>query len=119
MIYGLLANVVLVLHLLFVLFVGLGGLLACRWGSVAWIHLPAAIWGAVISLFGWTCPLTPLENWLRRRAGQEGYEAGFIEHYLLPLLYPEQLTMSLSIAMGIGVIAINATIYGILWRRSS
>lgn len=117
MIYHLLADGVLILHLLFLGFVGLGGLLALRWPRTAWLHVPAAVWGAAIALFGWTCPLTPLENRLRRRAGQAGFEGGFIEHYLMPLIYAEELTRPLYVALGAAVIVVNAAIYSWVWRR--
>ena len=86
MIWGVLAEVVVVLHFCFVLFVLFGGALALRWPKVAWVHLPAAAWGALISFAGWICPLTPLEKWLRREGGSAGYEGGFVEHYILPVL---------------------------------
>ena len=106
-----LADFVVVLHFLFVLFVVLGGLLVLRWPRVAWLHLPAAIWGAAIELAGGICPLTPLENSLRRQAGGTGYSGGFIEHYILPVLYPSDLTRSIQIVLGLLVIALNLAIY--------
>lgn len=116
--YRVLADLVVVLHLGFVVFVVLGGLLVLRWGWVAWLHLPAALWGALIEFGGWVCPLTPLEQWLRRRAGESGYEGGFVEHYVLPVLYPGELTRELQIALGAGVVVVNLGIYAwVLWRR--
>lgn len=116
--YGLAADAVLALHLAFILFVLLGGLLALRWRPVIWCHLPAAAWGALTELTGWICPLTPLETWLRRRAGMGGYEGGFVEHYLLPLIYPAHLTRELQIALGLMVILLNAAVYArVLSRR--
>lgn len=116
--YRVLADLVVVLHLGFVVFVVLGGLLVLRWGWVAWLHLPAALWGALIEFGGWVCPLTPLEQWLRRRAGESGYEGGFVEHYVLPVLYPGDLTRELQIALGAGVVVVNLGIYAwVLWRR--
>lgn len=111
MIYQILADVVLVIHLLFIFFVVAGGLLALwkRW--VAWLHLPAAIWGALIEFMGWYCPLTPLENDLRQLAGQSGYEGGFIEHYLLPVIYPDGLTREIQLMLGTIVVVINLAIY--------
>ncbi|MBA3759204.1 MAG: DUF2784 domain-containing protein [Gemmatimonadales bacterium] len=106
-----LADFVVVLHFLFVLFVVLGGLLVLRWPRVAWLHLPAAIWGAAIELAGGICPLTPLENSLRRQAGGTGYSGGFIEYYILPVLYPSDLTRSVQIVLGLLVIALNLAIY--------
>jgi hypothetical protein len=89
---------------------------------VAVLHLPAAAWGALIEFQGWICPLTPLENSLRASAGQAGYRGGFIEHYLLPVLYPAGLTRGVQLALGSGVIVVNLVVYGFLmarWRRSS
>lgn len=115
--YGLLASVVVAIHLLFVAFVVLGGLLLLRWPKVAYLHLPAAVWGVFIEFAGWVCPLTPLENSLRRQAGQGGYSAGFIEHYILPVLYPSVLTRDLQLFLGFLVIAINVAIYTYLYRK--
>ncbi len=112
-----LADFVVVLHFLFVLFVVLGGLLVLRWPRVAWLHLPAAIWGAAIELAGGICPLTPLENSLRRQAGGTGYSGGFIEHYILPVLYPSALTRDIQLLLGILVIALNLGIYCYLFCR--
>jgi hypothetical protein len=81
------ADVVVVAHLVFILFVVLGGWIALRWPKIAWIHIPAAIWGALIEFAGWICPLTPLENWLREASGETGYKGGFIEHYIVPIVY--------------------------------
>lgn len=116
--WGLLADLVVVVHLLFVVFVVLGGLLVIRWPRTAWVHLPAAVWGTLIEWRGWICPLTPLENWLRARAGGSGYEGGFIEHYLLPILYPRGLTRELQIGMAVGVVVVNAVVYGFAWWRN-
>ena len=116
-IHGALADLVVVIHLAFVTFVLLGGLLAIRWPRVAWVHLPAAAWGVWVEFAGWVCPLTPLENWLRRRAGREGYTSGFVEHYVVPLLYPAALTRELQWLLGGLVIAINAGVYVVVLRR--
>lgn len=117
MIFRWLADLVVGLHLLFVAFVVLGSLLALRWPRVAWIHLPTALWGVLVEYAGWICPLTPLEQWLRLRAGQAGYPGGFIEHYLLPILYPAGLDRPTQWLLGTLVIIINGTVYGaILWR---
>ena len=117
MLYRLLADLVVILHLGFVLFVVLGGLLALRWPRAAWLHLPAALWGAGIEFLQGICPLTPLENHLRRLGGEAGYSGGFVEHYLLPVLYPVGLGRGLQIGLGIAVVALNAVIYAIVWRR--
>lgn len=111
------ADLVLVVHLLFVAFVVLGGVLALRWPRVAWVHVPVALYGATIEFVGFICPLTPLEVWLRRRGGQEGYSGGFIETYITAAIYPSGLTREVQVAMGVGVLVINGIIYGILWRR--
>ena len=115
--YGFLADLVVGVHLLFVLFVVLGGLLALRWQRVAYLHIPAAIWGAAIELAGWICPLTPLEHWLRRQGGSAGYSGGFIEHYILPLLYPSALTREIQLLLGFLVVALNLAIYAYVFRR--
>ncbi len=114
---ALLADLVVAAHFLFVLFVVLGGLLVLRWPRVAYLHIPAAIWGAAIEFLGWICPLTPLEHWLRRRSGAAGYSGGFIEHYILPLLYPSALTREIQLILGFLVIAVNLGIYGYVARR--
>jgi hypothetical protein len=116
--YRLLADLVLGLHLLFVLFVVLGGLLLVRWPRLVWIHLPAAVWGAMIELGGWICPLTPLENMFRARAGEAGYQGGFIEHYILPVLYPGNLTRGIQLALATVVIVVNLCVYGYIYRRA-
>lgn len=116
-----LADATLLLHLGFILFVMLGGFAVWRWPRLAWAHVPVFLWGAGIEIFGWICPLTPLENRLRALAGQEGYAGGFVEHYILPVIYPEVLfgafPRSGFIALGLIVIAINGAIYCRLWRR--
>ena len=117
MVYRLLADLVVLVHFGFVLFVILGGMLVLRWKSVAWVHLPAAAWGAIVEFMGWICPLTPLEIWLRVMAGQSGYQTGFIAHYLLPVLYPADLTRGTQIWLGILVLSLNLAIYGWLVRR--
>jgi len=114
MFYQILASAVVLIHFAFVIFVIFGGFLVLRWRWLSWLHLPAVIWGALIEFAGWICPLTPLENQFRMRSGTAGYEAGFIEHYLLPIIYPEGLTRSLQIKLGIIVIIINVSIYGFL-----
>ena len=110
------ADVVLVVHLAFVLFVVLGGLLALRWPRVAWVHVPVALYGAAIEFIGFVCPLTPLEVWLRRRGGEAGYAGGFIEHYVTATLYPAGLTRGIQLALGVGVLALNGVVY-LVWLR--
>ena len=119
MVYHALSNLVLIAHLAFVLFVVLGGFLVLKWKSLAWVHVPAFLWGALIELAGWVCPLTPLENWLRQKSGGLVYRTGFIEHYILPLLYPATLTRSSQIFLGLLVLSVNLGLYGwILWRTA-
>lgn len=117
MIYRALADALVVLHLGFVVFVVLGGLLALRWPRVAWVHVPAAVWGALVELTGWICPLTPWEQSLRRLGGEAGYTGGFVAHYLLPVLYPAGLTPSVQTALGLFVAALNVAIYATVLRR--
>lgn len=112
------ADAVLALHAAFIAFVVLGGLLVLRWPRVAWLHLPAACWGALVEFTGWTCPLTPLEQALRRAAGNSGYDGGFLAHYLLPLIYPAGLTREIGIVLGIGVVLVNALVYALVVRRA-
>ncbi len=114
---SLLADLVVLLHICFVVFVVAGGLLVLRWRRMAWVHVPCAVWGAWIEFAGWVCPLTPLEISLRRRAGEAGYESGFIEHYLLPVLYPSELTRSTQLVLGTVVVVLNMALYAWLWRR--
>lgn len=118
MLFRWLADLVVAFHLLFVVFVVLGGLLALRWPRAAWLHLPAALWGVLVEYAGWICPLTPLELWLRQLAGEAGYPGGFIEHYLLPILYPPGLAQPTQWLLGTLALGINAAIYGWVWRRS-
>jgi hypothetical protein len=115
--YRLLANAVVAFHALFILFVVLGALLAWRWRWVAAIHVPCALWGILIEYRRWICPLTPLESSLRARAGQAGYSGGFIEHYLMPAIYPSGLTPRIRAVLGTAVLVINVFAYGILIRR--
>jgi hypothetical protein len=117
MIYSYLADLVVLLHTCFVLFVMLGGFLLFWKPAVALYHIPAVLWAAGIELWGWICPLTPLENMLRARAGAPGYSTGFVEHYLLPLLYPEVLTRNMQIGIGLIVLGINFAIYLFLWQK--
>ncbi len=117
--YRTLADLVVLIHLGFVVFVVAGALLVVRWRWVAWLHLPAAAWGALIEFAGWVCPLTPLENWLRGRGGAGGYGGGFVEHYIIPILYPGELTRGIQIGLGFAVLAVNLAVYGwVLARRA-
>jgi len=114
--YPLLADLVVLVHVAFVVFAVIGGLLAVRWRGFVWVHLPAFTWAAVVEFFGWVCPLTPLENWLRRRGGAGGYSSDFITHYILPALYPDGLTREVQILLGAFVVLINLVIYGWIFR---
>ena len=117
MAFRLLADVTVLLHLGFVAFVVLGGMLVVRWPSLAWVHLPAVAWGAWVELVGQVCPLTPLENWLRTQGGGSAYTASFIEQYLMPLLYPASLPREVQYALGAVVLLVNAAIYAVILRR--
>ncbi|HEX9631156.1 MAG TPA: DUF2784 family protein [Gemmatimonadales bacterium] len=117
MAYRLLADTLVGIHLLFVIFVVAGGFLTWRWPRLAWVHVPVALWGALIEFAGWICPLTPFENQLRRAAGEAGYAGGFIEHYVIPLVYPGTLTRGIQLLLGIAVIVVNAVAYGRLIRQ--
>lgn len=111
------ADAVVVAHAAFVMFVVAGGLLVLRWPRVAWVHLPAAAWGALIEFAGWICPLTPLEIHLRAIAHEPGYPGDFVARYLLPIIYPEGLTREVQFALGAVVILVNAAIYRRVLRR--
>ena len=117
MVYRALADLVLVLHLVFIVFVVAGGLLALRWRWAPLVHLPAALWGVFLEVSGGVCPLTPLESALRRVAGDSGYSGGFIEHYLIPIIYPEALTHPMQILLAGWVVLANALVYSFIWRR--
>jgi Protein of Unknown function (DUF2784) len=115
--YRVLANAVVGLHALFILFIVVGGFLAWRWHRVALLHVPCAVWGVLIEYKGWICPLTPVENSLRMRAGQQGYSGGFVEHYLLPAIYPAGLTPRIQVVLGSAVLVVNLVAYVVLVRR--
>ena len=116
--YAVLADLLLIVHLFFILFVVSGGLLVVWWRGWIWLHLPAAAWGAMVEIMGWYCPLTPWEWRLRRLAGEAGYEGSFVEHYLLPLIYPSGLTRGMQLAMGLSVVLINLGFYLWIWRKN-
>jgi hypothetical protein len=111
MLYQFGATAVALLHFAFILFVAFGGLLVLRWHRLAWIHLPAAVWGAVIEIMHWNCPLTGVELWFLRRAGKAGYEGGFISHYLFSIIYPAKLTRGTELTIAAFVILINTIVY--------
>jgi hypothetical protein len=118
MLYRFFADVVLVIHLFFVLFVIGGALLVVKWPRIAWLHMPAAVWGALIEFMGWICPLTPLENRFLMQSGKAAYEGDFIGRYVLPILYPTALSRETQIALGLLVVFINAGAYGWLLIRT-
>jgi hypothetical protein len=115
--WSILADLVVVVHAAFVVFVVAGGFLALRWPRLVWLHVPAAVWGVLIEFAGWVCPLTPLENALRARAGESGYGGGFVEHYLQSLLYPVGLTARHQWVLGVLVLLVNIGAYTLLLRR--
>ena len=117
MLYRVSSEVVVLVHFAFIAFVLFGAALAMRWRWFVILHLPAAAWGTFIELTGRVCPLTYAENYLRNRAGQSGYSQGFIEHYLLPVIYPGGLTRRIQFVLAGGVILVNVLIYGWLWQR--
>ena len=117
MLYRVLADAVVLLHLAFVAFVVLGGMLVLRWPRVAWLHLPAAAWGAFVELYLHYCPLTPLENRLREQGGLGAYDTGFIDHYIIPVIYPPGLTPGMQLFLGILLVVVYAAVYGYAWRR--
>ena len=111
MTYNIAATAIALLHLAFIVFVLLGGLLVLRWPKLMWVHIPAAIWGVLIEFAGWWCPLTKWENYFIKAAGRAGYETGFVNHYIMPIIYPSGLTRGLEIAIGIFVLVLNLAIY--------
>ena len=113
------AEAVVIIHLMFIIFVVFGGILVFKWRWIAWFHIPSALWGALIEFFGWICPLTPLEQSLRELASGSGYTGGFIDHYLMPVVYPAGLTRGIQLLLGLGVMMINLFVYGLfLFIRS-
>ena len=114
--FRLLADAIVLVHVGFVLFVVLGGLLVLRWPRIAWLHVPSAAWGIAVEFAGWICPLTPIENVVRERAGMHTYQGDFIERYVFPLLYPGELTRGTQLLLGGIALAVNALVY---WRLAS
>jgi len=119
MLASLAADSVVLIHFGFIVFVVAGGLLVLRWPRAAWVHLPAAAWGAAIVLLGGICPLTPLEQWLRHLAGEADYEGGFIDRYLMPVIYPVGLTRDVQVVLGVLVVGVNLVVYAIVRKRTS
>lgn len=118
MVFSALADFVVIIHALFVAFVVLGGLLVLRRPQLAWLHVPAVVWGVMIEVAGWICPLTPLENALRLRGGEGGYSGGFVEHYILPALYPAGLTRNVQIVLGSLALLLNLAVYVFVFARA-
>jgi len=116
--YRFAADLTLALHFIFIVFVLFGGLLCLHRKRWIWLHLPSMLWGVWVEWSGWICPLTPLENHFRQRASGQGYRGGFVEHYLIPLIYPEQLTVSLQWLLGSLILAVNIVIYCFVLQRA-
>jgi uncharacterized protein DUF2784 len=114
---SLLADFVLVVHFLFIVFVIFGGLFVLKWPKVIWIHIPCALWGVIIELFGWICPLTYLEQYLREASNTNYYDGTFIQHYLLPVIYPAGLTANTQLMLGFIVIIVNLIVYSFVLRN--
>ncbi len=110
-------DLVVVIHFLFILFVILGGLLVLRWPRFVYLHIPAALWGAIVEIQGWICPLTPLEHHLRQAAGHGVYRQGFIDHYIMPLVYPPGLTREVQIVLGVLVVVVNISLYAFIFHK--
>ncbi len=114
---AIIADLIMILHFAFIVFVVVGGFAVVRWSWIVFLHLPAVVWGVLIELLNWTCPLTPLEASYRYAAGQAGYSGGFVEHYLMPLIYPSGLTRSVQFAIAAVVLGINAYVYTLVIYR--
>lgn len=114
MIYSFLADLLVVFHLVFILYVIAGALLIIKWPKTLWLHLPSCFWGMTVEFTGWICPLTPWEIQLRRLAGEEGYTGSFIEHYLIPIIYPSGLTREVQMVLGGTVLIVNLSLYTLI-----
>ena len=119
MISKLIADALIIVHLFFILFVLLGGLLVLKWQKIALLHLPCVLWGALLEFYGWICPLTPLENYFRESGGASRYTEGFIDHYIIPLIYPSGLDRNTQVVFGIIVITVNIIAYALVLRKQS
>ncbi len=117
MVYKLLAELVMLLHFGFIVFAVLGALLVMHWPRLVWLHLPVVLWAIAIEFYGGICPLTPLENWLRIMEDESGYAEGFVAHYLGAVIYPGEITASIGIMLGVGVLMINLVLYGWIIKR--
>ena len=116
--YAFVADVIVLVHALFVLFVMFGSLLVLRWPRAAWLHVPALLWGLFVEFSGATCPLTPLESWFRGLQGEIGDSQDFLSRWLLTVLYPESLTRGLQITLGASLLLLNLSLYAWVWRKS-
>jgi len=112
---ALIADIIVLLHLGFILFAAAGGLLVLRWPRLAWFHLPCVAWGFAIEITGARCPLTPMEWHFRQAAGEPGYTGDFIARYLIPVIYPTDLTRGLQVVLGVSLLLVNAAVYAFLW----
>lgn len=112
-----LADAVVLIHILFVVYAIAGGLLVLKWKFTIFLHIPVLLWGTMVEAAGWICPLTPLENRLRIEAGQAGYSGGFVENYLLPVLYPDGLTRSDQVVLALSLVTVNVVIYTLVTRK--
>ena len=117
MLYQLAADFIVLLHFVFIVFAVAGGVLVFKWRWLGYLHVPAAIWAALIAMVGWICPLTPIENMFRKAGGGEVYSVSFIEHYLMPVIYPSGLSREIFIAMGVVVIVVNVIVYAVLFVK--
>ena len=113
------AEGIVVVHLIFILFVILGGLALFKWPWMIWVHVPAAVWGGLVELVGAPCPLTPLENHLRQAGNADAYSGGFIDHYIMPIVYPPGLTRQTQVVLGVLILAVNFAIYFKFFTRKS
>ncbi len=111
------ANAVVLAHLAFIAFVLFGAWFVLRWKWLIWLHVPAFVWGAAVEFYGVVCPLTPIEQRLRAMAGDEGYTGGFVEHYIVPVIYPAGLTPTIQLWLGVFVVFVNVAIYGYIGYR--
>lgn len=112
------ADAIFLLHLCFIVFVVFGGLLVLKIPRLAWIHLPMVLWASVVNWIRWVCPLTPVENYLRQLAGQTTYNTGFIQNYLVPIIYPENMSYEAGVYLGLGVFVWNSLLYGYLMYKN-
>jgi hypothetical protein len=117
MYYSVAADALVIAHLAFIIFVILGGLLLLKWPRLIYLHLPAVVWGTLVELLGWLCPLTPLELHYRMLGGETGYSESFVQHYLLPLIYPAGLTRDVQTLLAMCVITINLVIYAVIYVK--